>query len=242
MQSDRTADTPQPGIDLAAMTSPQAGARAAAGAILAVPVGSTEQHGPHLPLSTDTLIATRLCHDLAAERLDIVVAPAIPYGSSGEHDGFAGTLSIGQEATRLLLVELVRSATATFDRVLLVVGHGGNAQPVNDAVNLLRSEGRDVLAWGPRLPGDSHAGRTETSLMLALSPHEVDPSLAVAGATEPLTELMAHLRRSGVRAVSSNGVLGDPTGATATEGARLRRAALADLCARVEAWAGPHRG
>ena len=54
----------------------------------------------------------------------------VPYGSSGEHEGFAGTLSIGQEATRLLLVELVRSASRAFRRVLLVVGHGGNAEPV----------------------------------------------------------------------------------------------------------------
>ena len=60
--------------------------------------GSTEQHGPHLPLSTDTDIALALADALAARRPDVVVAPALPYGASGEHAGFPGTLSIGHEA------------------------------------------------------------------------------------------------------------------------------------------------
>src|SRR5207302_457628 len=83
-----------------------------------VPLGATEQHGPHLPFTVDTEIAVALCERLAGHR-DVVIAPAVPYGSSGEHSGFPGTLSIGQEATELLLVELVRSAEA-FAGVLLV--------------------------------------------------------------------------------------------------------------------------
>ena len=97
---------------LAGATWPEA-ERDMAGAVLAVPVGSTEQHGPHLPLSTDTDIAVALVERLAARRHDVVAAPAVAYGSSGEHAGFAGTLSIGREATELLLVELGRSASAT---------------------------------------------------------------------------------------------------------------------------------
>ena len=231
-----------PATSLADLTTDQVARAATRSTILAIPVGSTEQHGPHLPMSTDTDIAVALSQALARERDDVVVAPGLPYGSSGEHDGFAGTLSIGREATRIVLVELVRSATATFERVLLVVGHGGNARPVNDAVTLLRSEGRNVVAWAPSLPGDAHAGRTETSLMLVLHPHRVDLAHAAAGATTPVEQLLPALMRSGVLAVSDNGVLGDPTGATAAEGELLFAAALTDLCGRVEAWAGTSSG
>src|SRR5205807_5160572 len=80
--------------------------------LLVVPLGSTEQHGPHLPLSTDTDIAVALAERLAARRPHVVVAPALPYGSSGEHAGFAGTLSIGQAALEHVVIELVRSADA----------------------------------------------------------------------------------------------------------------------------------
>ena len=84
--------------DLAALTSPEAAQLADDGALLAVPVAATEQHGPHLPLSTDTDLAVALCARLAAARPEVVVAPPLAYGSSGEHEGFAGTISIGQQA------------------------------------------------------------------------------------------------------------------------------------------------
>src|SRR5207244_10892531 len=102
---------------LGPMTSPDVGAIAADGAILAVPFGSTEQHGPHLPLSTDTDIAVALCERLALRR-DVVVAPPVAYGSSGEHAGFAGTVSIGQDALELLALELGRSASESFGHLL----------------------------------------------------------------------------------------------------------------------------
>ncbi|MCW2616588.1 MAG: putative creatininase, partial [Frankiales bacterium] len=203
--------------------------------MLVVPIGSTEQHGPHLPLSTDTDVATAVAALVAARRSDVVVAPALPYGASGEHAGFAGTLSIGQEALELLLVELVRSATQTFRRVLVLSGHGGNAAPLRRAVDLLVGEGRDVRAWSPRWRGDAHAGRTETSVQLSLDPSRVRAGRE-AGATAPLAELLPDLRRSGVVGVSPNGVLGDPCGADADEGAQLLEAAAADLSALLDGW------
>lgn len=206
--------------------------------VLAVPLGSTEQHGPHLPLSTDTDVAVALCVGLADRRDDVVVAPPLPYGASGEHAGFAGTLSIGQEALEHLVVELVRSATDTFAHVLLVNGHGGNVTPLAAAVARLRAESRDVLSWSPRWRGDAHAGRTETSVLLALSPDRVGAPRE-AGAVEGLATLLPTLRSGGVRAVSPNGVLGDPAGASAEEGQALLSSALDDLEATVVSWLEP---
>ncbi|MCU1595677.1 MAG: putative creatininase [Frankiales bacterium] len=203
--------------------------------VLVVPLGSTEQHGPHLPLSTDTDIAAALAHGLAARRQDCVVAPAVPYGASGEHAGFAGTLSIGHEALESLLVELVRSATETFPHVLLVNGHGGNAPTLAAACARLRDESRDVLVWSPTWGGDAHAGRTETSVMLALNPARVGEARE-AGATDNLIDLLPQLRRGGLRSVTQNGVLGDPQGATAEEGQQLIADAIADLEKTVIDW------
>jgi len=203
-------------------------------ALLAVPLGATEQHGPHLPLSTDTDIAVALCADLAERRADVLVAPALAYGSSGEHAGFAGTVSIGQAATELVLVELCRSACETFGRVVLVCAHGGNAEPLARAVARLRGEGREVSAWGPSWRGDTHAGRVETSVMLALDADRVALDRAAPGATAPLPELIDALRAEGVRAVAPNGVLGDPAGASAAEGRELLAAAAADLADHLD--------
>ncbi|MEM9561416.1 MAG: mycofactocin biosynthesis peptidyl-dipeptidase MftE [Actinomycetota bacterium] len=194
---------------------------------LLVPLGATEQHGPHLPLATDTLIA-RAWAEAVADRLPAaVVAPALPFGSSGEHQGFAGTLSIGGPALRLVVVELARSAAETFDRLVLLSGHAGNLGPLTEAADQLRYEGHDVIDLVPTWPAgrgfavDAHAGRTETSLLLHLHPELVRLELAEPGRTDDLAELIERLMAEGVRAVAANGVLGDPTGASAEEGRRL---------------------
>jgi creatinine amidohydrolase len=223
------------------LTWPEAAEHADRGCLLAVPLGSTEQHGPHLPLSTDADVAVALCAALGAARSDVIVAPAIGYGASGEHAGFAGTLSIGQEVLELLLVELGRSASETFSRLLLVNAHGGNAAPLRRATALLRSESRDVLAWMPRWNGDAHAGFVETSLQLELDRSRVRLDLAEAGATEPIDELMPVLRAGGVHSVSPNGILGDPTGASAEHGRTILGTLVLDLITAVEDWAGPVR-
>ena len=224
---------------LADLSSPEVDKLGWAGALLAVPLGSTEQHGPHLPLSTDTDIAQALCQRLASARSDVVIAPALAYGSSGEHAGFAGTLSIGQAGLELVVLELGRSATDTFAHVLFVSAHGGNAEALARAVRVLRTESRDVLVHQPRWPGDPHAGQPETSMLLALTPDRVRMDRAVPGDTRSLRETMPALRAGGVRAVSPSGVLGDPTGASAEQGVALLAQLSAVLVAQVLQWRGP---
>lgn len=204
--------------------------------LLLLPLGSCEQHGPHLPLDTDTRIAIAVADDAARRRPDLVVAPAVAYGASGEHAGFAGTLSMGLAALEHVVVELVRSADH-FGGVVLVNGHGGNARAVGGAVRTLQSEGRAVLAWFPRVPGgDAHAGRTETSLMLAIAPELVRLDRAERGCTTPLAALLPALESGGVRTVSANGVLGDPAGASAADGLALLEALATALTDALAAW------
>jgi creatinine amidohydrolase len=219
-------------------TWPELAALVADGAVLVVPVGATEQHGPHLPVTTDADIAVAVAEAAAEGDPWLVVAPVVAYGSSGEHDGFAGTLSIGRAATEELLVELGRSAAQDFAHVVLACAHGGNAAPLAGALERLAHEGHPVTGWWPRWGGDLHAGRTETSLMLAIAPDRVRLGLACAGDGRPVADLLPLLEAGGVGSVSPSGVLGDPEGATAAEGRRMIQAAAADLAAVV---AGLHR-
>ncbi|MCE3550531.1 mycofactocin biosynthesis peptidyl-dipeptidase MftE [Pseudonocardia sp. RS11V-5] len=205
---------------------------------LVVPVGSVEQHGPHLPLTTDVRVAEQVAARMEQRDPGLVLAPAVAYGAAGEHEGFPGTVSIGHEALRAVLVELGRSACRWAARLVFVNGHGGNVPTLVEAVRLLRYEGRDA-AWvpcvAPGARGDAHAGRTETSLMLALDPDRVGPARD-AGATAPLRELLPVMREQGVAGVSPNGVLGDPGGATAEEGEALLAAMTDALATAVARW------
>jgi len=199
--------------------------------VLVVPLGALEQHGPHLPLDTDTRIAVHVARAAAGGRCGVAVAPALPLGASGEHADFPGTLSIGTQALTGLLVELVRDACRDWDGVLVVNGHGGNKDAVASALGVLAAEGRRCRVFHVRPEsGDAHAGHVETSILLALDPGSVRLDAAEPGETRPLAELLPLLRRVGVRRVSGNGVLGDPSTASAAEGRRLLEE-LASACA-----------
>jgi mycofactocin system creatininase family protein len=206
--------------------------------LLIVPVGSTEQHGPHLPLDTDTRIAAAVAGALARQLPGkSPVAPPIPYGASGEHQGFPGTISIGTEALTTVLIEYGRSASDWADRLVFVNGHGGNLDALRAAVRLLRAEGRDAGWCSCSVAGaDAHAGHMETSVLLHLSPELVRTTDAAPGNTEPLADLLPRMRDGGVAAVSTSGVLGDPTTATATAGEIILADMVTDCVARVQRW------
>jgi mycofactocin system creatininase family protein len=215
---------------------------------LVVPVGSTEQHGPHLPLDTDTRIATAIARALAGRLTDRnesnwVLAPAIGYGASGEHEGFPGTVSIGTSALRLLLVEFGRSASRWASRLVFANGHGGNVEALAAAAALLRYEGRDVGWCSCTVENaDAHAGHTETSVLLHISPSDVCIDERLPGNRAPLADLMPQMRVGGVAAVSEVGVLGDPTTATADEGARIFADMVDGCLRRITRWAPDRDG
>lgn len=216
-------------------------------AVLLVPCGSCEQHGPHLPLDVDTRIAVGVATGLAEGRSsggwpELLVGPALAIGASGEHAGFPGTLSIGVTGLGTVAVELARSADL-FLGVVFVNAHGGNAAALVDAVATLTSESRNAAVLHVRVPGgDAHAGRTETSLMLHLAPGLVRVDRIAPGVVEPWSQIRGRVVASGVGAVSPSGVLGDPVGATGAEGRRMFDDVLAELGSALDdlvaGWAG----
>ncbi|QIZ38721.1 mycofactocin biosynthesis peptidyl-dipeptidase MftE [Saccharopolyspora sp. ASAGF58] len=208
--------------------------------VVLLPLGSCEQHGPHLPLDTDAAVATAVAERALAllrGEVDAVLAPTQNYGASGEHEGFPGTVSIGHTALHLLVVELGRSVLRWAERLVVVNGHGGNLRSLVGAVRRLRYEGRDV-AWWACSGGESHghAGRAETSLMHALRPDSVRSARMESGPLGSDDRVLERLMSVGVRAVSPNGVIGSPDGANAAEGGELLAEMSAGLAEAVRAW------
>jgi mycofactocin precursor peptide peptidase len=213
--------------------------------VLLIPVGSTEQHGPHLPISTDSMIAEALCSAVARDvcgtestgtEPPCLIGPTLQVTASGEHAGFAGTLSIGSAVTEHTLIELARSADWARG-LILVNGHGGNLHSVSAALTLLAYEQRQVFAWWPRIPGgDLHAGDSETSIMLHLHPELVRTELIEPGTVDLGPEGLKRLQSEGVSALSSNGVLGDPRPASASTGKQLFNMLRDDLLFSYHNW------
>lgn len=192
--------------------------------IVVVPLGSWEQHGPHLPPDTDSAIihavVSRAC--IGADWL--TVAPVLHLTASDEHRGFSNTLSMGTEALSAALVSIARSADWARG-VVFANGHGGNSDALRSAAAAMTHEKLVHAMWSlPAYEGsDMHAGRTETSVMLHIRPDDVDMSRARPGASGEAADLVEQMRKDGVRGVSANGVLGDPSAATAEHGAAVVR-------------------
>lgn len=162
-----------------------------------LPIGATEQHGPHLATGMDYFTVESIAleaGEIASREIPVIVAPALPFGSSHHHLVFGGTLSLSTETYRRVLYELVECLVIDgFKRIFLLNGHGGNQElmqlavrdivlthPVHAAAgsywNIARQDLIDKAAADPsRLPG--HAGEFETSVMLSLRPELVSKDL-----------------------------------------------------------------
>ena len=211
-----------------------------------LPVGSTEQHGPHLAVDADTVTATSVAHAVSL-RTGVLVLPALPYGCSlGHSHRWPGTLSLAPHTLTQVAFECLSWAYHSgFRRILILNGHVTNAAPLRCALELLRSRFddcmvalRDVGAVSARVreafcgdADDWHANRAETSLVLALRPDRVRAS-ELAHADDPDRTgglLFAHP----VNRTSRNGVTGRPSGATQRLGRELLDMIVTDLTAQV---------
>lgn len=212
-----------------------------------LPVGATEQHGPHLPAGTDTILASALC-DAVSSRTGAPVLPAIAIGCSyGHGTELAGTLSLTPE----LLVAQVRAvvewaAHSGLRRVLCVNGHFGNQAALRVAADHLRFHRPDLrigtTGWwaaGDAVAAevfadgeDIHANRAETSLMLAVAPHLVHLDRIVDADDPDRTGGLVFAYTA--PALSSNGVTGTPSAANAALGERLFELTVAQITALVE--------
>lgn len=191
--------------------------------IVLLPLGSWEQHGPHLPLHTDTLIVDAVVNealqDPSIQIADFLVAPTISITASDEHDGFLGGLSCGTQGLVASVVAIARSASWARG-ICIVNGHGGNFSALTQISSALDYEKIPAHVWS--LPGyvggDMHAGHTETSLLLHIAPSVVRHELIEIGATNITPQDIEIMKTTGVKNVSPNGVLGDPSQANAQHG------------------------
>ncbi len=243
---------------LAALTTGEVERRLADGPLdVIVPLGALEQHGPHLPLSTDQIIAEALAAEAAARSGDCAVAPCLPVGVSPHHLGFAGTASVAAETMAEIQVNVVASLLDHgFRCAYVVTGHAGNAGSMAEAERrLAEAYGGRVVSFAdwpaqrqavhaaavdmgldPERVG-THAGHFETSIMCLLRPDLVREAAAEPGWIGPAAAAGQTLRSRGMAALSPNGVIGDPTGANPEAG----RAYLDALVDHVASGVARHR-
>lgn len=194
--------------------------------IVILPLGAWEQHGPHLPLHTDTLIVEAVISSALSRLPDhqdsFFVAPTMSITASDEHAGFAGGLSCGTQALVDSVVAIARSASWARG-VCVVNGHGGNFEALKNIASALEYEKIRATQWS--LPsykgGDMHAGHTETSLLLHLHPGLVRHDKIEVGAVDINASDINTMQVDGVQAVSPNGVLGDPRTANPQHGEQV---------------------
>lgn len=243
---------------LAEMTSADVAAAVAAGATTVIwPLGATEQHGPHLPLATDSLRAEALAGRLAAMLgRRALIAPLLPIGCSDEHSGFAGLIGLDHATLAQVIADAGRRMAGWgIRRLVLLSAHGGNAEALGAAVAglalrvpalaVVRLTAPPMLARALLAVAAAdgiaaaavglHAGDAETSEILHLRPDLVRRHLAAAGYVGPVAPIAARLRQGGVGAVSGNGVLGDGSRADAGRGGRYLAATAEAYRAQLDA-------
>lgn len=217
-----------------------------------LPIGATEEHGPHLPIGTDTFQAVDVCERLA-ERRPVFVAPAIPYGVCRSTADHPGTIGITTETLKILVADIVRDLHRQGMRnVLVLSGHAGgthNAALIDIGEQLLRElpdvkiavateydlakdEGRGLI----ETVGDAHAGEIETSRILATRPH-----LVKGTAVADFPQFPKHILVRDKTVYWETGVWGDPGKASAEKGGRIEKLvvdALERLVVELEAFDG----
>lgn len=221
---------------LTSATSTDEARRSARVAVL--PIGSFEQHGDHLPLSTDTVVACLIAERLV-ETYDLFLLPPITISCSHEHEGFPGTVSISA-GILISVIDDIRASLARsgITKLVLINGHGGNyvlaniAQQANvHGRHIVLYPGRDDWHAARDHAGmvttnhdDMHGGELETSILLHAHPEVVRDSYATA---DHLVGDRPHLLVTGIAAYSSTGIIGRPSAATPAKG----KAALDSLSA-----------
>lgn len=214
--------------------------------------GSMEQHGPHLPFQTDTLLGTALAEAVAARLGDVIVGPTIPFGVSEHHMAFPGTITLETQTFNAVVRQYVESlARHGFETVIVVPSHGGNFAPLQQLLD--ETGGRiggarflpytDLLAFmdpmnataardqiTPQVAG-AHAGEAETSMVLSQRDDLVDMEAAEEGYVGDFDGQAARtIFERGMTALTANGILGDARPATAERGRRYIDA-MADMLA-----------
>ncbi|MEW2512952.1 creatininase family protein [Streptomyces sp. NPDC046870] len=243
------------------LTAAQLRALAAQDAVVLLPVGATEQHGPHLPTGVDDFLAAEVCRRaalLASEHTGVVVTPSIPTGLSEHHMAFGGTLTLSLPTLHALLRDVCRSVTrAGFSRILIVNGHGGNMTALNALTTELTAELATPIAFasyfgaGREVVRDTletqdglmHACEGETSMMMAAYPELIHhehlaeahgPRITLpAESTEPVYMAVSFDR------ITKSGVAGDARVASPQKGETMLSGcarALADIIQR-DPWA-----
>jgi creatinine amidohydrolase len=211
-------------------------------AILAIPLGATEQHGPHLPLSTDAILAQEILDRAAvavSPAVPVVVAPCVPYGYSPHHVRHGETMSAGHTALLQLLIDICSSARQSgMRRLFLLNGHAGNTDILGQLARHLSTLCDTPVGHGSywsiaaadirhaipvpiaRVPG--HAGEFETSLMLALRPELVGATSELAGESDPAPAFVDGLTIEQVaRRVGAGGYTDRPSRASRVTGEAL---------------------
>ncbi len=213
------------------------------GAVALLPIGSTEAHGPHLPLNVDVLVAEEVCRRvsrrLSAHQISTVIFPSICYGLTEFAAGFAGTVSVRAEVARDFITEVLMGiASHAFRRVGAINHHlePAHFQLVHQAASAAAAASGAVIVvpdhrkrphsaqLGDEFThGGSHAGAYETSLMLAIAPHRVDERMRISLPDIPV-DLPAVIK-AGARTFEECGgkdaYFGSPRSASAAEGERL---------------------
>ena len=224
--------------------------------VILLPIGTTEQHGPHLPLAVDVLTASTVC-DEAAKRIpdDVLVMPSIWYAFNEHHMDFPGTITIeGQHFIDYVTDVGVSVARHGFRKVVLINGHGSNVPFLDIVARNITNRSPAICAMAPwwtlvpqevwqevrqsQFPGGmSHACEAETSLMLAIRPDLVDMTKAVKDINLPPSRFLWNdlIGKPPVTfqdrwsRISKTGIIGDPTLATPEKGQRLLEAAVRTL-------------